>query len=84
MLTSHGSALTEEGVEVKVDAVMTAGNVDVESFHAMLIHLTPKTVAYMMNVSREDKDKGKGTERDATGIKVEVTAPYFAAVLISE
>ena len=36
----------------------------------------------MMKFIREDRHKGKGTEWDTAGIRVAVTAPYLAVVLM--
>ena len=38
----------------------------------------------MMKVIRDDRDKGKVTERDTAGIRVSVPAPYLVVVLITE
>ena len=38
----------------------------------------------IMNVIREDRDKGEGTERDTAGIRVVIKVPYLAVVLITE
>ena len=38
----------------------------------------------MMQVRRKDRDNGKGSELDTVGIRVAVTAPYLAVVLITE
>ena len=38
----------------------------------------------MMKVRREDRDKGKGVERDMVYIRVDVMAPDLAVVLITE
>ena len=37
-----------------------------------------------MNFSREDRDKGKGEERDTEEIRVDVTAPDPAVEIITE
>ena len=38
----------------------------------------------MMKIIREDRDKGKGAERGTENIRVAVTAPDSAAVIITE
>ena len=38
----------------------------------------------MIKVRREDRDKGKGVERDMVYIRVDVMAPNSAVVLITE
>ena len=38
----------------------------------------------MIKVIREDREKGKGAERDAEGIRLAVTALDLAVVLITE
>ena len=67
-----------------MEAVMAAGGMDVEEVHVILLNLIPTTVADMMNVIREDRDKGKGVEMDIAGIRVAITVPDLAAVLITE
>ena len=84
MFPRHHIELTEEVVEAEVEAVMAAGNMDVEAVHEILMNWTPTTVADMMKVIRDDRDKGKVTERDTAGIRVSVPAPYLVVVLITE
>ena len=50
----------------------------------MLINQNPTTVANMMKVSTEDREKGKGAERDTGGIRVAVTALDSAVSLITK
>ena len=38
ILPRHGSTLTDEGMEAKVEAVMTAGDIGVEAVHTILMN----------------------------------------------
>ena len=56
----------------------------VKAVHKILINLTTTKVAYPMKFSREDRNKGKGVDRDIAAIKVAVTAPDLAVAVITE
>ena len=67
-----------------MEAVMGAEDMDMEAVQKMLMNLMTTTVADIMKVSIEIRDKGKGAEWDTSGIRVVLTAPYLAMVLITE
>ena len=84
MLTRRRNEWTEEGVEAEAEAMMVSGNMGGDVFHKILTNWTSTPVAGTMNFSREDRDKGKGEERDTEEIRVDVTAPDPAVEIITE